>query len=170
VPVRAIADRAGLGVSTLYRHFPDKEALIDGVSRHRWSTMRDLAAAPVPAPDAALGRIVLLADTFSRMVTADAEFIESAGLRVGQAPMSALVPAKFEFDRSFARLWGRALREGHVRAHSDPRDLVELTGALRDAGRRAAQVRLLLHGISQDDEVVDRLLAGVLRYPDPAYL
>ena len=32
VGVRSIADRAGVGVTTLYRHFRDKWALIDGVN------------------------------------------------------------------------------------------------------------------------------------------
>ena len=35
VPSRdAIAARAGVGIGTLYRHFPDQQALLHGVARH----------------------------------------------------------------------------------------------------------------------------------------
>ena len=30
----AIADRAGVGIGTLYRHFPDQQALLHAVARH----------------------------------------------------------------------------------------------------------------------------------------
>jgi AcrR family transcriptional regulator len=30
----AIAERAGVGIGTLYRHFPDRQALLDAVARH----------------------------------------------------------------------------------------------------------------------------------------
>src|SRR3954468_23602009 len=78
VGVRAIAERAEVGVTTLYRHFRDKWALIDGVAVHRWSTLRALAEGPVSA-GGELARIVLLLDTFTRMVSADDRLITGAG-------------------------------------------------------------------------------------------
>jgi AcrR family transcriptional regulator len=43
--ISAVAERAGVRRSTVYRHFPDEEALIDACSSH-WA-----AANPPPAPD-----------------------------------------------------------------------------------------------------------------------
>lgn len=44
-----IATRAGVGVGTVYRHFPTKEALFDALSGERW---RSLAEASGPAFEA----------------------------------------------------------------------------------------------------------------------
>jgi AcrR family transcriptional regulator len=169
VGVRTIADRAQLGVTTLYRHFADKTALVDGVSVHRWSTMRDLARRPV-APGGSLARIVLLLDTFSRMVSADDRFIDGAGLRVGRAPLAALVPAKASFDVALAGVWARAQTEGTVSRLADPRDVMELAGCLRDAVRRPAQLRLLVRGLCTSLELAEPLVTERLLLPDPAYL
>jgi AcrR family transcriptional regulator len=43
-----IAARAGVGVGTVYRHFPTKDALFDALSGERW---RELAEAARPAFD-----------------------------------------------------------------------------------------------------------------------
>jgi AcrR family transcriptional regulator len=169
VGVRAIAERAGVGVTTLYRHFPDKGALIDGVAVHRWSTMRTLAERPVRAAGA-LGRIVLLLDTFSRMVSADDRLIAGAGWRVGRSPSALLVPAKAGFDVALVRLWTRGQGEGTVHRRADPRDVMELAGCLRDAARRPAQLRLLVAGLCARPELGEPLVERALRLPTPAYL
>jgi AcrR family transcriptional regulator len=169
VGVRVIAEHAEVGVSTLYRHFPDKNSLIDAVSVHRWATMDALARRPVTA-EGPLERIVLLVDTFSRMVTADDGFIDSTGIRVGRLPTAAIKGPKAAFDSAMAELWVHAQREGQVHRHADPRDLVELAGAVRDRARRAAQLRLLVQGICVQPETGSTLLAGSLRVPDPGYL
>jgi AcrR family transcriptional regulator len=46
--VDEIAARAGVGVGTLYRHFPTKEALVNALVADRWQT---LAAAAEPSAD-----------------------------------------------------------------------------------------------------------------------
>lgn len=43
-PVRAIAERAGLGVGTLYRHFPTRADLITAVYRHQVDAAVESAA------------------------------------------------------------------------------------------------------------------------------
>jgi AcrR family transcriptional regulator len=61
VPVRAIAERAGVGVGTLYRHFPRRSDLISAVFRREMDACVDAAdefAAALP-PDEALDRWVL---------------------------------------------------------------------------------------------------------------
>lgn len=58
-PVRNIAERAGVGVGTVYRHFPTRADLVSAVYRHQVQECTALAAAlreqPIPAIEA-LGR------------------------------------------------------------------------------------------------------------------
>jgi AcrR family transcriptional regulator len=169
VSVRTIAERAEVGVSTLYRHFPDKRSLVDAVSVHRWAAMNQLARTP-GRPDGALSQIVLLAETFSRMVTADGLFIESAGIRVGRLPVAAIAGPKASFDAAMANLWVRAQEQAQVHRYADPRDLIELTGSIRDRARRATQLRILVEGICVEPFAGSHLLASHLRAPDPSYL
>ncbi|NAZ76847.1 TetR family transcriptional regulator [Kineococcus sp. T13] len=55
-PVRDIAERAGVGVGTLYRHFPTRADLVSAVYRHQVHECTALAAAlrgqPIPAVEA----------------------------------------------------------------------------------------------------------------------
>jgi len=60
-PVRAIAERAGVGVGTVYRHFPLRSDLISAVFRHEMDACVDAAAefeATLP-PGEALDRWIL---------------------------------------------------------------------------------------------------------------
>jgi AcrR family transcriptional regulator len=52
-PMEAIAKRAGVGVGTLYRRFPDRAALIAALSRHYVTSVnKAVEAAVTSAPDA----------------------------------------------------------------------------------------------------------------------
>lgn len=57
-PAKTIADRAGVGVGTLYRHFPQRSDLVVAVFQHAVDTCADAAAelATEHAPDEALAR------------------------------------------------------------------------------------------------------------------
>jgi AcrR family transcriptional regulator len=46
-----IAARAGVGVGTVYRHFPTKEALFDALSGERWLTLAEAAGPAFEAKD-----------------------------------------------------------------------------------------------------------------------
>jgi AcrR family transcriptional regulator len=56
VPMAEIADRAGVGVGTLYRHFPTREHLLGALTSRAFALVlghaRAAAAAPGPAADA----------------------------------------------------------------------------------------------------------------------
>ncbi|WP_432510746.1 TetR/AcrR family transcriptional regulator [Kineococcus sp. SYSU DK001] len=55
-PVRDVAERAGVGVGTVYRHFPTRADLVAAVYRHQVRECTDLAASlreqPIPAFEA----------------------------------------------------------------------------------------------------------------------
>src|SRR4051794_35715308 len=46
-----IAGRAGVGVGTVYRHFPTKEALFDALVGERWLKLADAAGPSFEAAD-----------------------------------------------------------------------------------------------------------------------
>lgn len=50
VSMRAIATHAGVGMGTLYRHFPDREALITGLAEHLFGKINAAAQTALEAP------------------------------------------------------------------------------------------------------------------------
>jgi len=158
VSVREIADRAGVGVTTLYRHFGGKDALIDGVSVNRWATMARLARSGT-ASGAPLHAVIALLETFTRMVTADEAFIAAAGLHVGRTPVD-IRPVKAQFDPAFARLWAGAQQRNLIRARADARDAMELASMIRNGERRAPMLLTLLNGICTDAVDVERVIGA----------
>lgn len=147
VGVREIASAAGVGTATLYRHFPNKEVLIDEVSVVRWSRMEAFARHGVRTGYTPVQQVLAILEAFTRMTTADDRFIAAAGLKVGHAPPRALQPIRQSFDPLFAALWVEAQREGMLRRSADPRDAVELAGAIRDGSRRIQMMTMLTAGI-----------------------
>jgi AcrR family transcriptional regulator len=69
VTLEAVARNAGVGIGTLYRHFPTREALVEAVYRGELARLRDTAADLLAsrAPDAALRAWM---DGFADYVTA----------------------------------------------------------------------------------------------------
>ncbi|HEX4224517.1 MAG TPA: TetR family transcriptional regulator [Pseudonocardiaceae bacterium] len=51
VPIDAIAERAGVGVGTVYRHFPTKEALFEAIMKHRIEALIEKARSLADAAD-----------------------------------------------------------------------------------------------------------------------
>lgn len=163
VSVREIADRAEVGVTTLYRHFPGKQAVFDALSIERWAALERLLSQSV-AEQGALPQIVHMLDSFTRMVSTDREFIVALGIKVGRTP-SGIRPWKHRFDRHLAVLWVAAQRRGEVRRHAVPHDVLELAGMIRDPERRGRMVLTLVNGICSDGVDGERLLRGLPGVP-----
>lgn len=57
--LRDVARRAGVGIGTLYRHFPTRETLLEALMSSRFDVLRasaeDLLGAPSPATDCSPG-------------------------------------------------------------------------------------------------------------------
>ena len=64
VPMYEVARRAGVGQATLYRHFPDRQALLDATWKREFSELALFAAEHANRPD---GVILLLQDLAQRM-------------------------------------------------------------------------------------------------------
>jgi AcrR family transcriptional regulator len=118
VPLDGIAKRAGVGVGTVYRHFPTKEALFEAVVVNR---LRDLVDT---TPDAGEP-----GETFTRFLIGMVE--QAVGNKAlfdafdqgGSARTAAVNEAKAELMRHFGTLLASAQRAGAIRPDLTVADL-----------------------------------------------
>jgi AcrR family transcriptional regulator len=161
ISARDIAERAGVSSATLYRHFESKQQLVDEISVDRWHRM-SVWAQGSRGPAHPIVDITAVLDRFSRMLSADAGFIEATGLQVGRTPR-AIEPCRQLFDMRFAQLWEQARAAGAVREWSDPRDVVELVGSIRNPQRRESMLATVVSGFVSPRIDVERLLRAARR-------
>jgi AcrR family transcriptional regulator len=143
--LEAVAREAGVGIGTLYRHFPTREALYEAVYRREVEQLSELAeelkgeAAPVEALRRWLRSNVEFVATKKGMATA---------LALAAGPPSELTAFSFErLTKAIGMLLQRAVAAGEVRADITPEDLLRtLVGMcmLHDQpGWQASVVRML---------------------------
>jgi AcrR family transcriptional regulator len=143
--LEAVAREAGVGIGTLYRHFPTREALYEAVYRREVEQLSELAealkgeAAPVEALRRWLRSNVEFVATKKGMATA---------LALAAGPPSELTAFSFErLTKAIGMLLERAVAAGEVRADITPEDLLRtLVGMcmLHDQpGWQASVVRML---------------------------
>lgn len=147
-----VARRAGVGIGTLYRNFPNREALTEAVYRRELETLCDAAPgllAEYPA-DQALARWMN-------------QFVEYVAIKRGMATaLKAALGADNElFAYSHRRirealgsLVAAAIAAGAIRADADPEDLLRALSGLcmavdapGAAGRTGRIVDLLVDGL-----------------------
>lgn len=129
-----IAKRAGLGIGTLYRHFPTRQALLESVYRDQVEALCEQATVLLKAdsPAEALGTwlraLVDFSTTKRSMTTAlmasldkDSELISSSSTALRSAAQSLLA---------------RAQRAGEIRPDADATDLLRLSHAIVVATER----------------------------------
>jgi AcrR family transcriptional regulator len=126
--MRDIARRAGVGLATLFRHFPTREALFDELMRANLDALTQKAAALEASspPDEALVSWfrdgVAFVHSYSGVVALMANAHED--------PDSALYASCSAMHEAGARLLLRAQAEGTARADMDGADLFALMSAL----------------------------------------
>jgi AcrR family transcriptional regulator len=121
--LEAVAKRAGVGIGTLYRHFPTREALFEAVYRREVEQLAELAeelkgkAAPVEA--------------LRRWLHANVEFVATkkgmaAALALAaHAPSAELTSYSFErLTKAVGMLLDRAVATGEIRADIHPEDIL----------------------------------------------
>ena len=127
VPVDLIAERAGVGVGTLYRHFPTKEALAGAILASRLESLIAEAEPLEQAPDAGeafFGFLRLIAERSSAdMALADAFTEAGYDVKSGSAEFKDRLLAALE------RLLGRAQEAGAVRTDLTSSDVLALMAA-----------------------------------------
>ena len=143
--LEAVARRAGVGIGTLYRHFPTREALFEAVYRHEVQHLSELAdqlkdeAAPVEA--------------LRRWLRSGVEFVATkkgmaAALALVVAGSSELHAHSFEqLTKATGILLDRAVAAGEIRSDIQPENLVRaLVGMCymhHQPGWQASVVRLM---------------------------
>ncbi|MGI9008548.1 MAG: TetR/AcrR family transcriptional regulator [Streptosporangiaceae bacterium] len=150
VSLEQVAKRAGVGIGTLYRHFPTRQALLEAVYRDQVEGLRaradELIATKPPAEALAtwlrdlldFGRTKrVLTSALLTTVTRDSEVMTSSSGIVRGAASDILA---------------RAQQAGAVRADADPADLMRLVHA----------ISMTTEWAGDDNEQADRLLALVL--------
>jgi AcrR family transcriptional regulator len=120
--LEAVARRAGVGIGTLYRHFPTREALFEAVYRHEVEQLSDLAeqlrteAAPVEALRSWLRSNVAFVATKKGMAAALALAVNK------KSDLTAY--SSDRLTRAVASLLDRAVAAGEIRADISPEDLL----------------------------------------------
>ena len=154
--LEAVAKRAGVGVGTLYRHFPTREALYEAVYRHEVDQLVELARH--------LETQVTPVQALHRWMQAAVEFMATKkGMAVALAlaahSSSELVAYSLErLTRALGDLLQRAVAAGDLRADVDPEDLLRaLVGMCYAQDRPGWQARVL--------RLVDIFIAGLRRPP-----
>lgn len=147
VPMKEIADRAGVGVGTLYRRFPDRDALMIGTAQAHLERLAEMAATAFRDEDSAW----LALSRFLR---------ECAEMRLG-ALVSAIDPvlhAEIQVDARLteartavtdlvARMTAQAQTDGDLRTDIGPEDVALLMTVqvyTRAAESNSAAVRRVL--------------------------
>lgn len=126
--LREVARRAEVGLGTLYRHFPTREALLEALLRSSFASLAARAAAITAAHAADQALLLWLRETI--------EFTHShrgvLGLMMGaiEDPASALHSSCVSLRAAGAALLARAQAEGKARLDIDGDDLFALIAAL----------------------------------------
>jgi AcrR family transcriptional regulator len=148
-PVREIAEKAGVGIGTVYRHFPQRSDLIAAVFRHEIDACAE--AAPILAAEHAPG------EALAKWMQRYAAFIAT---KRGLAPAlhsgnPAFEPLRAHFEQrvrtALRTLLESAVAAGEVRNDVESDELLHAVASLcmpaQDNGRAQRMVALLVDGL-----------------------
>ncbi len=148
----ALARLAGVGVGTIYRHFPNRHALVEALSVERFQELVGQARAAVAAEDALAGLHSLLRFALDRALDDPgfAAVLESADDAEAQTSQM-----KSEIDRSITELLDRARLAGVLRSGLEADDVRRLLCGVEhavrsgdsDPRRRELYLGVLLEGL-----------------------
>lgn len=135
VTLDEIARRAGVGVGTIYRRFPDKEQLIDALFEERIGEVVAVAEAALHNPDAWAGLVSFL-DGAAELHASDRGLKEVT--LSGEHGLERVHRARQLMFPLVTRLVARAQEQGSLRADVEPTDLpimLMMLGALSECTR-----------------------------------
>ncbi len=146
-----VARRAGVGIGTLYRHFPHRHALLSAVFEDAAGELLDRARELRDAPEPCAALVTWLRE----MVRHATEYrgLSRALMAATQDDSSALARCSDPIRQAGTELLSRAQRAGTVREDVAIGDLLQLTHA----------IALAAEATPGDEELADRLLTLTLR-------
>jgi AcrR family transcriptional regulator len=142
-PLEEIARRADVGIGTLYRHFPDRTALIEAAFQSKVDAIVEAAGEQLKATSPTEG----LTTWLRSLITASMQFRGVGAALVGSE--ATLAACKTPLREAGRALLERAQQAGEVRQDADIPDLLRLTHA----------IGLAAEAVPEDPELADRLLA-----------
>ncbi|MEV5196469.1 helix-turn-helix domain-containing protein [Streptomyces clavifer] len=131
-----IARHAGVGIGTLYRHFPNRHTLMNAVFQEALTSLltrsRELAEAEQPC--------TALVEWLGAIVTHAGEYrgLAQALMSASGDETSALTQCHVPLRQAGARLLSRAQSSGSVRADVSIDDLLQLTNAIALAAEQSS--------------------------------
>jgi AcrR family transcriptional regulator len=153
VSLEEIARRAGVGIGTLYRHFPTRQALLEAVYRDQVEALRARAdeLAGSDSPGDALAEWLRALSAFS----ATKHNLTSALLATFGKDSDLMSMCSKVILEAADHLLGRAKQAGAVRPDADAKDLIRLVHAVNlatgfahsDPGQADRLLRLVLDGL-----------------------
>lgn len=168
VPMSAIARRAGVGVATLFRRFPDRQSLVAEVFTTELAHCESVLDVAADDPDPWHGFCTFV-EEIARMQVEDRGFTEA--FLTAFADDSRIDEKRARAEATFSRLVHRAQRAGRLRADFSPNDLPLIflaNGGLRTAPTAHAHdlsrrlIAYLLQSFEAEGSRTDRSL------PDPS--
>jgi AcrR family transcriptional regulator len=153
VSLEEIARRAGVGIGTLYRHFPTRQALLEAVYRDQVDGMRAKADALLgsDSPSDALAEWLRALSAFS----STKQSLTSALLETLGKDSELLSACSAVIYGAADDLLARAKEAGAVRPDADGKDLMRLVHAVNiaaqhapaDPGQRDRLIGIILDGL-----------------------
>jgi AcrR family transcriptional regulator len=121
--LEAVARRAGVGIGTLYRHFPTREALFEAVYRHEVDQLGELAEQ--------LGRETAPVEALRRWLHANVRLVATKKGMLAALALAAYGPSELyaysidRLTRAVGSLLDRAIAAGEIRADVTPEELLQ---------------------------------------------
>jgi AcrR family transcriptional regulator len=153
VALEAIAERAGVGIGTLYRNFPTREALAEAAYRNEVRRLCDAAGELLAKRPADLA----LADWMDRFVTYVAAKRSMANMLqtvIASSDSALYADARLQMVGAITLLLEAAEREGSIRGDVEPEDVLRVMSGIwlaadgEDPNERARRLLgLLMDGL-----------------------
>ncbi len=156
VALESIARAAGVGIGTLYRHFPTREALVEAVYRAERRRLCDSAAELATGPDAAAALRTWM-DRFGDYIAAKRDMAEALREIIASGAVSA-EEARAELSTAIQTLLDAGISAGTLRDDVPAQDVIaSLVGIFLACGRPEQR--------EQTGRMMDLLLDGVRMRP-----
>jgi AcrR family transcriptional regulator len=134
VPIDLVAARAGVGVGTLYRHFPNKEALFEAIVLTKVDDLVTEAHAAASAEDP-VGALFAFVRRFAAKAAMKHDLFDALG-SAGIDIKSRCGTSIEELESGIDRLLSRAAATGTVRDDVQAHEIVGLVVGMCDAAKR----------------------------------
>ena len=147
VTLSAVAEQAGVGIGTLYRHFPTRDALVEAIYRHEVERLSDAAPAllkQMPADKA-------LEEWLARYagLIATKRGLKEAVRSIFEPGADASIYSRVRMTEAATLLLDAAAKSGAIRSDYDPEDVLlavaASTWAFVNDGEWEERARRVLH-------------------------